>query len=110
MKFPENDFTGSALKHAGQQLALENSGEWKDEVMQKMHRFARALTKGELFGMDEFRDYFRAWELPLPSSQNAWGSVPAMACKAGLIEETDQYTKSSLPSAHSRIIKLWRRK
>ncbi len=103
---------GQILKEKGMQLALLNSGTWSDQAIEKLREYLQwrkdYCIDTDLFGMDQFRAWGLENGLPEPKSINAFGALPKIACRAGLIEPTGQYTKSMLSSAHRRAIQLWR--
>jgi len=103
---------GEILRERGMNLALFNAGSWRDDALEKMREYIQwrkeFCVNGDLFGMDQFRMWALENGLPDPPSINAYGSLGRIACKDGLIEATNQYVKSEMPSAHRRIIKLWR--
>ena len=79
-----NAAAGAALKHRGQQLALDISGNWAECVLEE---FAFWLERQRAIGLTWITvEEFRAQARNRPVSANAWGSLPRLAMKAGLIE------------------------
>lgn len=66
-------------------------------------------NRGSEFTSDDLRRECDAKWVCEPSHPNAWGAVFSKAAKAGLIERIG-YRKSTLPSAHARVVAVWRRK
>lgn len=44
-----------------------------------------------------------------PHHCNAWGALTMAAVRAGLLEPTGQYTRSSRAASHARAIQIYRR-
>lgn len=106
------DATASrAAKEAGQQLAIEFATEWKDAVLLELrgwlaiHR-ARGHTT---MTFEAFRHEARSQ----PASFKAWGALPAIACKAGLIAPRVHPDGSPVMRAaesvktHGHFIRVW---
>lgn len=99
---------GDLYKEHGQQLALDFAGEgWAQHALVKLGEFI-AAEPGRLFPIESFR----AWALPAglsaPASHYAWGALPALAIRAGLILWTGQYVPARSPKTHAHPVKLWR--
>lgn len=74
---------GQALKEEGMQLALTFSGEWKDLVLDE---FAAWIATQKALGETVVTiESFRSQCKTHPVSHYAWGSLPGMAQRAGLI-------------------------
>lgn len=46
--------------------------------------------------------------LGMPPSPNAVGAMMNAAARAGLIEPTETYVRSTRPSCHAAIVRVWR--
>jgi hypothetical protein len=98
--------TGQDLKRQGQQLALENSGEWIDQIVPAFKLWAefQKVSRRD-FCLDDFRE---AVSLE-PKSVNAWGALPRILVRKGLIEQTPvDFWPSIRPEAHGRRVAVWR--
>lgn len=102
--------SGAALKENGQQLALFNAGHgWATEAVQRMHAFCairKAAGKGR-FRFEEFVRWAQEAGLPAPASSNAWGSLPRLMVKEGLVEWTGEYENARSPKTHAHPVKVW---
>ena len=102
---------GEQLKRNGQKQALDHSGSvWLSKVMDTM-RFWLVLRKSRdepLFRFEELRAYCEQFHDLIPASHFAWGALPRVAVRAGLIEFTDKYVKAESPKTHSHPVKQWR--
>jgi len=97
--------TGETLKQAGLALVSDNNEEWIDRVMEMIRRFAQSGTE---FASEDVRNYCGTWkDFPQPKSPNAWGAAFSVAAKQGLIKRVG-YAKNTLPSAHARVVAVWR--
>jgi hypothetical protein len=96
------------LRDAGQQMALFNSPGWKDYILVRLQAFCASRKKeGNLeFRVEEFEAWLQPWEQP--ASRNAWGSLPAIACRAGIIAWAERHERAKRPSTHARDVKVWR--
>lgn len=79
-----NSAASYAAKRAGMQLALDIAGDWRDRVLVELRAWcadqrAQGLTEITL-------EQFRAVALNVPPAHQCWGSVPSLACKAGILE------------------------
>lgn len=100
---------GQRLKERGQQMAFDYAGDrFKRESIPALREWLATRKK---FGYHEFRfEEFRAFcernELA-PESQNAWGALPGMAVKAGLIRPTGRYEKASSAKTRRHPVMIW---
>lgn len=101
-----------AAKDAGQQLALDYSGEWRDTVLGEFDRWLRAERAA---GRDEVvLEDFRASTHNHPASNKAWGALPRMACGAGLIQPavssdgSPKYRAARSVRTHAHPVRVWR--
>jgi hypothetical protein len=58
------------------------------------------------FKFEEFRAYCERVDL-VPVSNNAYGKIPAMAIKEGLIKPTGRYAKATSAKTRSHDVKIW---
>lgn len=79
-----NPTTSRQAKEAGQQLALDMAGDWKERVLLELRGWlqAHAARGNETMAMEQFRAVAKEH----PASTKAWGPLPMLACKAGLLE------------------------
>jgi hypothetical protein len=72
-----------AAKEHGQQLAIDFASDWKDAVLLELRGWS-AIHKAR--GNSTMTlEQFRAEARSQPDSHKAWGALPAIACRAGLI-------------------------
>lgn len=103
--------TGRKLKEAGQQLALIGAGnEWLDATMSRFQTFCKArIEAGQPnFKFEDFRNTLQAEGAAQPHSPNAFGALPRIACKSGLIQFTGDYQNATSPKTRSHPVKVWR--
>ena len=93
--------TGDAYKQAGQTLTLENNADWTQEALEALVFIAK---RKDPLTVDDLRSVI----INEPKSHNCYGALMSKAASMGLIRETGQYTKSTRPEGHSRMIKVWR--
>lgn len=102
---------GELRKANGQFLAIKRAGQlWQENALVALRKFlktvhGRAITP--VFTFEEFRVYCEIEGMTPPASFNAWGALPKVAVKAGLIAWTGGYVKAVRAEAHARPIKLW---
>jgi len=102
----EATLTGEQLKRAGQQLSLNFAGDWSERVVAEFRGWA-AIEKAR--GMRTCTiERFRAEAQNHPPTHKAWGSLPRLLVKAGLIESTGEYRKAAAPRTRSHPVALWR--
>lgn len=106
-----NPTASAEAKRHGQQLALELSGSWAEEVMSELAAWI-AVQKAR--GIRDITvEQFRAQARHQPASHKAWGTLPARACRAGLITPkwaapgVQARVKAAAPRTHSHEIKVW---
>ncbi len=102
---------GAAAKHAGMQLALTFSGDWKDEILSEFRAWIAAQkARGETVITIE---RFRSQAKNQPASHYAWGSMPAIAMAAGLIEPkwaapgVQDRVRAASVRTHGHEVKCW---
>lgn len=79
-----NAAAGAEAKRHGQQLALDISGDWAERVIEEFSGWLAIQRRRGLTWVTI--EEFRAAAQNRPISANAWGSLPRLAMKAGLIE------------------------
>lgn len=102
-----------ARKEAGMQLALEFAGEgWADRVVAEFAGWA-ALQKRIGLRLVTI-ELFRSQAKNLPESHKAWGSLPRLLKKSGLVEPAldehgqQRYQRAASPKTHAHPVALWR--
>ena len=63
---------------------------------------------GDVFRWEQFRAYALFHGLPHPPSPNAWGSLPRIAAKRGLIVATVRYEAARSERTRAHPVMLWR--
>ncbi|WP_175848542.1 hypothetical protein [Burkholderia multivorans] len=101
--------TGEQLKAEGQAAAAKAAGEsWRDAAITALKDFAATnyVHSGRTdFTIDEFRD---AGACPEPANPNAWGSLPRVAVKLGVLNPTFDTQTARRPKAHARTVRVWK--
>lgn len=102
--------SGEDRKQAGQQLVLSVDVPWKDEALFQFNVFCaeRKQNFSPEFSIEDFKDWFDEKGFAQPRHHNSWGAITTTARRAGLIAQTDKCVKAKSPSAHARLIGLWR--
>lgn len=106
-----NAAAGQALKDAGMQAALDFAGDWRNAVLAEFREWLQQQRdRGLTFvTVEEFRS--QAWNQP--ASTKAWGSLPAIATKAGLIAPRwatpgiQDRAPAASPRTHGHEVKRW---
>lgn len=102
--------SGTVRKSNGQFLAAKKAGTvWQSNALDALRKFLAVRKAGitGCFTFEEFRLHCEAQYLAKPDSVNAWGSLPAKACKANLCVWTGRFEAAMRPEAHSRFVKVW---
>lgn len=103
--------TGRDRKRSGQQRALDHAGsDWSAMILQALRLWLNVIRAQ---GRSEFRfEEFRATctRAMQPPSHKAWGSVPRMAVRAGLIAATGRYAQATSEKTHAHPVMVWRAK
>jgi hypothetical protein len=101
-----------AAKDRGQQLSIMFDGEWSVAVMVELRAW---LARRAAEGQDTFTfEQFRHDAISQPSSHKSWGSLPAIACRAGLIEPMNHpdgspvMVRAESVKTHSHPVRRWR--
>lgn len=104
---------GDIRKADGMQLALDFAGlEWAERIVAEFRAWA-AEQKAAGFTTVTI-EAFRAQTLTQPSSAKAWGSVPGLLCKAGIVAPNCRPDGSAImvnaaaPRTHGHPIRTWR--
>ena len=94
------------------QLALDVNVEWAEHVLVE---FRAWLTVQKARGLKTITvEEFRSQAKNLPSSHKAWGSLPRIACRAGLIKPAIDpageriYRRAAALKTHAHPVALWR--
>lgn len=95
--------SGESLKDEGMAKVTEHNEAWMHAVMGIIKQLAKDSVS---FTSEDVR--FRCGGLE-PKSPNAWGAAFSTAARQGLIERCG-YQKNTLPSAHARVVAVWRGK
>ncbi len=105
-----NELSGAERKQKGQQLVLSVDVAWADSALAELDKFCKVRREagtGE-FVFEEFRQHCAASSVGNPPHPNAWGSLATNAAKSGLIEWTGLCVPAKTPSAHARLVRVWR--
>lgn len=107
-----NATASRAGKQVGQQLALDMAGDWKADVLVELRAWL-AVHRGQ-GNTTMTLEQFRAQAVNQPHSHKAWGALPAIACKAGLIEAilhddgSAVMRRAESVRTHAHPVRLWR--
>lgn len=101
-----------AEKEAGMQLSIMFEGEWAATVMVEL---AAWLATRRAQGRDTMTlEQFRHHAIAQPHSHKAWGSLPALACRAGLIlpmthgDGSPVMRRAESEKTHAHPVRVWR--
>jgi hypothetical protein len=105
--------TSRQRKADGQQRALEFEGdEW---IVRASEEFAKWLGEQKARGFKTITvEEFRAQAKNQPLSHKAWGALPRLLCKAGLIapafgaDGERLYRRAAAPKTHAHPVAVWR--
>lgn len=107
-----NAAASQAGKRAGQQLALDVSGEWPEIVLAELRAWLedhRAQGNATMT-----MEQFRVQAVNQPASFKAWGALPRLACAAGLLEALthDDGSPVARPAesvrTHGHFVRVWK--
>lgn len=107
----QHQSAGESLKATGMQLALDYSGDWAEEVVDELAAWLHAQKRMGLTTITI--EQFRGRAICKPASANAWGSLPRLAIKAGLIAPhwvapgVQMRVKAASPKTHAHEVKSW---
>jgi hypothetical protein len=98
-------------KEAGQQLALDIDQSWQERIVAEFKAWAakRVAMGLRVATIEEFR----ASTVCQPQSHKAWGSLPRLLVKAGLIrpqthpDGSPVYVKAAAVKTHSHPVRQW---
>lgn len=97
---------GQELKEQGQDVALEHAGgDWQAQALDHLQRFVAG--RSEPFAIEDFRAWAVANGMPMPVTHKAWGALPCIASRRGLIRSTDTYRKARSARTHAHPVLLW---
>ena len=96
--------TGHKLKMAGQQIALQFAGSWADNAIASLRLFCVGRQR---FAFEEFREAAPSYGLEPPPSHKAWGALPRIAVREGLIRSTTEYRPATSPRTHAHPVRVW---
>lgn len=100
---------GNQLKEEGQALALEHAGApWAERAMGLLRRFCGSAFARRPFAFEDFRAWATAQGLEDPPSPNAWGGLPRIAIRDGLMHPTGEYRPARSPMTHAHPVRLYR--
>lgn len=106
-----NAAASRSAKQQGMQLALDMAGDWKTDVLVELRAWL-AVHRGQ-GNTTMTMEQFRAQAVNQPASHKAWGPLPAMACKAGLIapmshpDGSPVYRLAESARTHSHPVRVW---
>lgn len=103
--------SGKELKTAGQQIALFNAGsDWSERTIASLKTFClERKASGRIdFRFEEFVQVLKSSGSDQPPSPNAYGALPRIACRNGLIAFTGQYENAQSPKTRCHPVKVWR--
>lgn len=101
----------AAAKLHGQQLAIDFAQEWRDAVLLELTGWL-AIHKA-LGNQTMTFEQFRAEAKHQPESHKAWGSLPSIAVRAGLITPIEHpdgspvYRKAASIKTHAHPVRVW---
>lgn len=100
---------GQQLKEAGLQLAESSAGSWVDDMLAALATFCivRKDHGLPLFRFEEFRQAAIKAGHSEPKSHKAWGCLPRLAVKRGLIAWTGKHVPAHSAKTHGHYIKVW---
>jgi hypothetical protein len=94
---------GLELKEAGITAVTEHNADWLEDAVAIVAGFARQCPE---FSSDEIRPLVVA-QCGEPGHPNAWGGLLNSAAHRKYIAHAG-YRKSTTPSAHARVVSVWR--
>ena len=105
-----NQLSGKERKETGQQLVLSVDVAWKEHAMAELEKYCEAMKEAgkDEFVFEDFRRHCQGLAVGEPHHPNAWGSLATCAAKRGLIEWTGRGVSARNPSAHARLVRVWR--
>lgn len=106
-----NAAASQAGKRAGQQLSIMFDGEWAVAVLAELRTWLadRAAAGQRTITFEQFRHD----AIAQPRSHKSWGSLPAIACRAGLIaplthpDGSPVMRRAESVKTHSHPVRCW---
>lgn len=105
-----NDMSGKDLKQQAFDLLQNSNEEWRKAVLELAKVFC-AQYKGKRMRSEQFRRWIErnySEVIPVPSSNNVWGTIPRSMTKMGLIEFTGEHACPKDPKSHARPVRVYR--
>lgn len=97
---------GKALKEQGQDIALAHAGQdWQQQALDYLKDFVAGQTSP--FAIEDFRAWASASGMPMPATHKAWGALPGMAARRGIIRSTDTYRRANSSRTRAHPVLLW---
>jgi hypothetical protein len=101
---------GSILKAQGMTRAIENaesnSPGWTDRTIVALREFCDQLKSERIFSM-AIEDFRATRYKDKPLSSNAWGSIPRIACRKGILRSTGSYRQANSPKTHRHPVMVY---
>ena len=96
---------GLDIGHKMATVAAEHAGgEWMSEAM---HAFKTHAMHNKLFTTEQVR--VANPDLPRPPDKRAWGAIPRLAAKEGVVAPHG-WVRADSPSVHGMVVTLWESK
>lgn len=105
----KNALSGIEQKQLGLDLVTENAGDWMDYIIEKLRAFCKVRKSigRAKFRMEEMRKLAEDLNWTMPHSANAWGALPRIALKAGLIRFTGEFVPAQSRRTHGHPVRVW---
>lgn len=101
--------TAQHLKTQGQQRALLHAGDtWVEQALDMLRQYVATEARAAPFRFEQFRAFAISKGLPHPITHKVWGSLPAIACRRGIIQWTGNYEPALSSKTHGHPVKTWR--
>ncbi len=100
--------SGQTLKRDGQKLVLNNSGQFRSDVIRALRTWLKVRKQYDVleFRFEEFRQYCELIDV-VPHANQAWGSIPALAMKSNLIKPTGRYETAKSLKTHAHKVMIY---
>lgn len=99
--------TGRELMERALAQVQEGQEPWIAQAMALLRRYL-AHYAGPEFKIESFRTFAVACGLPAPRSHHAWGALPRLAVRDGLIEWTGRYEPATSVRTHGHPVRVYR--
>lgn len=101
--------SGREQKQLGLDLVTENAGDWMEYIIEKLRAFCKVRKDigRKTFRMEELRDVAVTQQWKMPHHANAWGALPRVALRDGIIAFTGLYENATSPRTRSHPVKIW---